>query len=38
MLGLARTVIEAIDFDEDADAVVMSVRPRSGRRAALRSV
>jgi transposase len=30
ILGLARTVIEAINFDEDADAVVVSVRPRKG--------
>jgi transposase len=25
---LARTVVESVDFDEDADAVVVSVRPR----------
>ena len=30
MLGLARTVIEAVVFDEDAGAVVASVRPRKG--------
>ena len=42
MLGLARTVIEAVDLDDDAGAVVVSVRPcwaacrrcgRCGRRA-----
>ena len=30
VLGLARTVIEGIDLDEDVDAVVVSVRPRKG--------
>ena len=30
VLGLARTVIEAVVFDEDAGAVVASVRPRKG--------
>jgi transposase len=30
VLGLARTVIEAVVFDEDAEAVVASVRPRKG--------
>jgi len=29
-LGITRVVIEAIWFDEDADAVVVSVRPRKG--------
>jgi transposase len=29
---LERTVIEAVDFDEDADVVVVSVRPRKGAR------
>ena len=38
VLGLARTVIEAEVFDEDAEAVVVSVRPRKGRAAALRTV
>lgn len=32
VLGLARTVIEGVDFDEDADAVVVAVRPRKGAR------
>jgi transposase len=32
VLGVARTVIEAVVFDEDADAVVASVRPRKGAR------
>jgi transposase len=30
MLGLARTVIENVDFDDDVDAVVVRVRPRKG--------
>ena len=30
VLGVARTVIEGLVFDEDADAVVVSVRPRKG--------
>ena len=30
MLGLARTVIENVDFDDDVDAVVVRVRPRRG--------
>ena len=30
VLGLARTVIEAVVFDEDIGAVVVSVRPRKG--------
>jgi transposase len=30
MLGLARTVIEGVDLDDDAEAVVVSVRPRRG--------
>lgn len=30
VLGLARTVIEAVVFDEDAGGVVASVRPRKG--------
>ena len=30
VLGLTRTVIEAVVFDEDEDAVVASVRPRKG--------
>jgi len=32
VLGLARTVIEAVVFDEDVEAVVASVRPRKGAR------
>jgi transposase len=32
VLGLARTVIEAVIFDEDDDVVVVSVRPRKGAR------
>ena len=32
VLGVARTVIEGVVFDEDADAVVASVRPRKGAR------
>ncbi len=32
VLGLACTVIEAVEFDEDADAVVVSVRPRKAAR------
>lgn len=28
LLGLVAVVVEAVDFDEDADAVVVSVRPR----------
>jgi transposase len=32
VLGLARTVIEAVVYDEDAAAVVASVRPRKGAR------
>jgi transposase len=32
VLGLARTVIEAVVFDEDDDAIVASVRPRKGAR------
>jgi transposase len=30
MLGLSRTVIEGVDFDADADVVVVAVRPRKG--------
>ena len=30
VLGLARTVIEGMVFDEQADAIVVSVRPRKG--------
>ena len=25
--GLTRTVVEAVEFDDDADAIVVSVRP-----------
>ena len=32
ILGLARTVIEMVVFDDDADAIVVSVRPRKGAR------
>jgi transposase len=32
VLGLARTVIEAVEFDDAAGAVVVSVRPRKGAR------
>ena len=32
VLGLVNTVIESIDFDEEAGAVVASVRPRKGTR------
>lgn len=32
VLGLARTVIEMVVFDEDLDAIVVSVRPRKGAR------
>jgi transposase len=32
VLGVARTVIEAVVFDEEADAAVASVRPRKGAR------
>ncbi len=32
LLGLERTVVEGVEFDEDADAVVVSVRPRKGAR------
>ena len=32
VLGLARTVIETVVFDEEAEAVVVSVRPRKGAR------
>ena len=32
VLGLARTVIEGMAFDEDADAIVVEVRPRKGGR------
>jgi len=32
LLGLVRTVLEAVVFDEDTDAVVVSVRPRKGAR------
>ena len=32
VLGLTRTVIEGMAFDEDADAIVVSVRPRKGAR------
>jgi transposase len=32
VLGLARTVIEAVVFDEDDDGIVVSVRPRKGAR------
>jgi transposase len=32
VLGLARTVIEAVVFDEDDDAIVVSVRPRKRSR------
>jgi transposase len=31
-LGLEQTVVENVDFDEDADAVVVSVRPRAKAR------
>ena len=32
VLGLTRAVIEAVVFDEDDDAIVVSVRPRKGAR------
>jgi transposase len=32
VLGLARAVIEAVVFDDDDDAIVVSVRPRAGAR------
>ena len=32
VLGLARTVIEGVVFDEDAAAIVVSARPRKGAR------
>ena len=32
LLGLARTVVEGVDFDVDAGAVVVSVRPRKRAR------
>jgi transposase len=32
VLGLVRAVVEAVVFDEDADAIVVSVRPRQGAR------
>ena len=32
VLGLARTVIEMVVFDDEADAMVVSVRPRKGAR------
>jgi transposase len=32
LLGLTRTVIEDVEFDVDADVVVVSVRPRKGAR------
>jgi transposase len=32
LLGLERTVIEAVEFDDAADVVVVSVRPRKGGR------
>jgi transposase len=32
LLGLARTVVEGVVFDEDVEAVVVSVRPRKGAR------
>ena len=32
VLGLVRTVVEGVEFDEDADAVVVSVRPLKGGR------
>jgi transposase len=32
LLGVERTVVERVDFDEDADAVVVAVRPRKGAR------
>ena len=38
MLGLARTVIEGVVFDEDAAAIVVSVRPRKGARGPRRRV
>ena len=30
VLGLVGTVVEKVAFDEDADAIVVSVRPRQG--------
>jgi transposase len=32
LLGLVRTVLEGVVFDEDTDAMVVSVRPRKGAR------
>jgi transposase len=32
LLGLERTVVEGVEFDWEADAVVVSVRPRKGAR------
>jgi transposase len=32
LLGLARTVVEGVDLDEAADALVVSVRPQKGAR------
>lgn len=32
LLGLGSAVVEAVDFDEDEDAVIVSVRPRRGAR------
>lgn len=28
LLGVERTVVESVDFDEDDEAIVASVRPR----------
>jgi transposase len=30
LLGLGRSVVESVEFDEDADAVIVSARPRKG--------
>ena len=36
--GLARTVVEDVFFDEEADAVVIATRPTSRARGAVRAV
>ena len=39
LLGLVKVVVEGVDIDEEAEALIVSVRPRKGNgQAALRGV
>jgi hypothetical protein len=38
LLGVEQAVVERVEFDQDAAAIVVAVRPRKGRQAPLRQV